>query len=464
MYSQLTRFVLPLVLAMVAYEFGKQFLNGGMARMPDAVETLASYGLAWGIVTVLSSSLSQTRQLGLVLANGESALGTVRRFVLVFSAALSAFLAVLAVTPAGVWLIRDLHAVDSGMTEVVLRAMFWLVPVPILDGLLRLYSGLLIRIRRTDIVSYASIAGIVGSIVSVFALLPVDAVRSEPILLPILATYAGVVGELLFTFIGYRRNRAVFLAETEDADGASSRRSLTLSYVFRFFWPLALIMMVQGGSRPLVNLFVSRGTDGTEALATLTIVYTLAHLPYGWLNEIRNLPAAFRHKADSLVFIRRFAAACGLISFSSMVLLFWTPIRGFLLETLISVPPELAAACATPLMIFSFFPLTVMIRAYLHGIGLIQHRTKALAPSGPARVIAILITLLVVPDGLVSGATLGVGALLCGFTLETIMVWYGITYGTPGSGPPGTGRSKPGTEGGTSASLTAIDPARPSKA
>ena len=82
MYFQLTRFILPLVLAMVAYELGKQFLNGGMARMPSAVETLASYGLAWGIAMVLSSAQSQTRQLGLVLADSRQALRKVRQFVL----------------------------------------------------------------------------------------------------------------------------------------------------------------------------------------------------------------------------------------------------------------------------------------------------------------------------------------------------------------------------------------------
>ncbi|MBT5876839.1 MAG: hypothetical protein HOH43_25685 [Candidatus Latescibacteria bacterium] len=427
MYPQLIRFILPLVLAMVAYELGKQFLNGGMARMPDAVETLASYGLAWGLVTVLSSSLSQTRQLGMVLANGRKALATVRRFVLMFSAALSGILAVIAVSPVGVWIIQDLHALDGDLTVTILDAMFWLIPVPIMEGMLRLYSGLLIRIRRTDIVSYASMAGIAASILSVFLLLPLDFIRQQPILLPIIVTYAGLTAELCFTLAGYVRNRTLFLAETSNE--ATPDAELTFGYVFKFFWPLALIMMVQGGSRPLVNLFVSRGSDGTEALATLTVVYTLAHLPYGWLNEIRNLPSAFQNRPDSLRFIRRFAAACGLLSFSSMAVLFWTPIRGFLLETLISVPADLAEACTVPLILFSFFPLTVMVRAYLHGIGLIQHRTRALAPSGPARVLAILFMLVVLPEGDMSGATRGVAALLFGFVLETIVVWRAILHG-----------------------------------
>ena len=45
-YAQLTRFILPLVLTALVQELSGQFLNGGMARMPRATETLAAFGLA----------------------------------------------------------------------------------------------------------------------------------------------------------------------------------------------------------------------------------------------------------------------------------------------------------------------------------------------------------------------------------------------------------------------------------
>ena len=45
-YAQLTRFMLPLVVTALVQELSGQFLNGGMARMPGAVETLAAFGLA----------------------------------------------------------------------------------------------------------------------------------------------------------------------------------------------------------------------------------------------------------------------------------------------------------------------------------------------------------------------------------------------------------------------------------
>jgi hypothetical protein len=418
LYGQFIRFLMPLVLTLVVQEIGGQVLNGGMARTPQATEVLASFGLAWGLVSFLVSPLSPVRQLGLVLVDGRQALKTVQCFVLVTGLLLAAILALLALTPLGRWVVEDLHSIGQPLSNMALQIIFWLIPVPLLQGLSMFYLGLLIRIRRTDLASYAVMAGIGANIVAVFGLLPAGFVQHKPIWLPILVTYAGVWAELAVAFWAYRRHADSFAHE--------STGKLSLSYVFQFFWPLALIMGIQGLSRPLINLFVSRGPDGAEALAVLTVVYTLAHLPYGWLNEIRNLAPAFQEEQGSLRQIRRFAIACGLFSFGSMVMLFWTPVRDYILATLIGIEANLVTRAAMPLVVFSFFPLAVMVRAYLHGVGLVEHRTKAMAPSAPARIMAILLALTLLPLLGVHGATRGVAALLSGFAFETLVVWWGI--------------------------------------
>jgi hypothetical protein len=200
---------------------------------------------------------------------------------------------------------------------------------------------------------------------------------------------------------------------------------LSYSYIVRFFWPLALVMAIQGMSRPLVNLFVSHQQDGALALATLAVVYPLAHLPYGWVNELRSLPSAFS-KEGIMPQIRRFATGCGLLSFFSMALLFGTPMRDCILLDLIAIDGDLARLCAVPLMVFSFFPIAVALRSYFNGVALTQHRTRALAPSAPARIATIFLALLLFSHWQWAGATMGETALLGGFVAETICVWLGV--------------------------------------
>ncbi len=167
---------------------------------------------------------------------------------------------------------------------------------------------------------------------------------------------------------------------------------------------------------------------GTDALAVLTVVYALGHLPYSWLNETRNLAPAFKKAESGLKAIRRFLAGCCLVSFSTAALLFWTPIRGHILQDLIGVDVVFAGQCAWPLLIFSMFPLPVTIRAYFHGLGLLHHRTRALAPSSLARIGAILLALWSFPQLGVHGATRGAASLLCGFSAEAAAVWLGVRF------------------------------------
>jgi hypothetical protein len=411
---------------MVVLELSAQVTNGGMARMQQATQTLAAFGLAWGLVSLMASFLSQVKQLGLVLVSSQAALRTAQRFVLMACLLMAGVLVLLALGPVGDWVVYDLHGVDRALGATAREALLWLVPVPVLRGLSLFYTGLLLRMRRTGLASAAALAGTGASILAVFALLPAGFVQQKPIWLPVLVTHAGLVAELGVVLWGYGRYRAP-LPEAE-------KEPLSYSYVYHFYWPLALIMGIQGFSRPLINLFVSREPEGPIALAILTVVYALAHVIYGWVNEIRNLAPAFRDQEESLARIRPFAAACGLLSFVVMVVLFWTPLRDLLLQTLIGLEPELAARAATPLKVFCFFPLVVMVRAYYHGLGLLAHRTKAMAPSAPARVTAILVALVVLPLFGVQGATRGVTALLCGFVCETVVVRLALTRNRGASG------------------------------
>ena len=386
----------------------------------------------------------------MVLVRDRATFHTVFRCVAGFGGVHFLILVCLAFTPVGLWVIDELHAVDPVLGGTVRRALGLLLPIPLIVGIKRFLSGLLLRIRRTDLVSYAMMAGISMSVVSVFLFLPTPTVQADPILLPVAATYFGVLTELVVIIYGYRRfvrrtlrtggsddrvraagqdsagkDAAGQNAAGQDTSGEPvSRRQypLTTGYVLRFYWPLAVTIGIQALSRPIINLFVARGADGTESLAVLTIVYALAHLPYGWLNELKNLPPAFQRQDPEGRIIRRFTAICGLISFGTMVLMFWTPVRFFLLETLIGVDHDFAVRCTVPLIIFSFFPLAVTIRSYLHGIALRDHRTGAIAPSGPARAGAIVIVVNVLALFDLHGAIRGVAALYSGFVTETIVV------------------------------------------
>ena len=415
-YRRLVLFLAPLAVIPFASEVGAQFLNGGMARVPNTVETLAAYGLAFGLISFLATPLHQCGQLGLVLTNDRHSHRKNQLFLLVLWAVVASALLIIAATPVGLWIVEDIHDLRPSLSREVRFAILCLIPLGALDTYLRYFVGLLFRHRQTTSVSGASLAKIGTSIIAVILLLPLDAIQNRPILLPVLVAYSGYAVEAIVVLWAYLRHVHPHLEER-------SGTPYSLRQAVRFYWPLVVVNMAWSASRPTMNLFIARGPAAEIALAAIVIAESLANMTCGWINEMRFLTPAFREIPDSLQSIRRFFGWCGLAAFGLMAVLFWTAVRDFILTTLIAVEPAVAAACRIPLFAYSFMPLTLMVRSYVYGQALVQQRTTALLPSALTRVLVNLSALVVLPIWSIYGAAMGATAVLISLTAETAVAW-----------------------------------------
>ncbi|MEM7126359.1 MAG: hypothetical protein AAF702_08545 [Chloroflexota bacterium] len=447
-YNRLFSFLLPLAITLVVVEIGIQVLNAGMARVENATETLAAYGVAWGLLLLFTSPLMHVKALSLVMANGPYARKKIERFVLGFSLLLTLGVAALTLTPISPWVIEGVHAISPELGETVRFALLCLVPAPLLTGMAKYYTGQLLRAKQTVLISLSSVASISAGIVLVFLLLPTPWIQARPIWLPILATYVNLAVDLLILFWGNSRlahsqdgirTKPYLLTEQTNLPiSESSRRGLepenpspekevpTYGAIIQFIWPLSMNIAFQEFSRPLINIFLARGENGVEALAVITIAYALGQFPYRWLNDIRNLATAFQDEPDRLYHIRRFTIGCGIVSLFMMLGLFWTPLVEVILQRLMGLSVDFASLVRTPLMIFALFSPIVTLRAYSQGIVLLEKRTHIVAYCAPTRLIAVWLTLVVLPFAGVKGATLGVSALAAGFFIEALTIWWGV--------------------------------------
>ena len=418
MYLRFTRFLLPLVLTILIFEFGAQTINAGMARMPDAIRVLAAFGLAWGLVTTLSSPLAQIRYAGLVLVEDKRDFWRGLHYVGLLALLMMAVQWLLGGTSVSRQLLEGLHSIDPETGDRVRLMMLWLLPMPLLRGTTQLATGVLTRGKHTGQISVATALSVAAGFATVVALLQVEAIRAHPIWLPVLVLYATILTEsVTILFYLWRFFGSGLPAKLE-------RPPITYAEFFRFTWPIALMNFMQESSRPLINLFVVRGAHGAEALAALTVAYTLGQWTSRWLNELRALVPPFYSELRSYRPFLRYAYWCGLVATAICLLLFWTPLRTILLEQVIGLTPALAELSRVPLQIYTFFPFVVIHRAHFHSIAFMERHTFPMAVGAPMRTGAILVALLILPLFGVQGAVLGVASLLAGFTSETVTVWW----------------------------------------
>ena len=152
-------FILPLALSNIFNDVGEQFLNSGLARVPNPTVTLAAWGLGWNLVKIMSLALQPCKQLAMALVVDEppavrsaasshssggkkrarccacSSFWRVLLFVAVFSSVMSSLLFLLGVTDAGLRLIRDLHTITDDLARVTQLVILYASPLPIVDAM-----------------------------------------------------------------------------------------------------------------------------------------------------------------------------------------------------------------------------------------------------------------------------------------------------------------------------------------
>uniref|UniRef100_H3A7K3 ANKH inorganic pyrophosphate transport regulator n=1 Tax=Latimeria chalumnae TaxID=7897 RepID=H3A7K3_LATCH len=241
----------------------KQALNRGITTVrEDAIEMLASYGLAYSLMKFFTGPMSDFKNVGLVFVNSKR---DRRKAVLcmVVAGTIAAVLhTLIAYTELGYYIINKLHHVDDSVGNKTRKAFLYLAVFPLLDAMAWTHAGILLKHKFSFMVGCASISDVVAQVVFVAILLHSHLECLEPLLIPILALYMGALVRCTILCLGYYKNIHDIIP---DHSGPELGGDATVRKMLSFWWPLAVILATQRISRPVVNLFVSRDLRGGSA-------------------------------------------------------------------------------------------------------------------------------------------------------------------------------------------------------
>ncbi len=159
-YAQILTFFLPLAAMMIMNTSLQPFIQGLVARSPvSPTESLASYGVAWGLFLIISGPLNMLHQCALVFARKPRGRDweTVRRFSLAAGFVVSSILAIVALTPLGYWIMRTLIGVSPEIASLSRWVLLSFTLYPALRAWQELYWGLLLGARKTSIISFGKV-------------------------------------------------------------------------------------------------------------------------------------------------------------------------------------------------------------------------------------------------------------------------------------------------------------------
>ncbi len=363
-------FFFPLLLNVQLMSVSHSIINAALARQHDYITALAAFSLAMVVHLFFASPSYQNHTITITMVRGRRSLRGVILFILLVATWVSIMLWLIALTPLGDWLLGTIIGVDRQLIPQTKAVVSFFALLPFITGFRGLFQGLVIRARRTGLVSLAT--GVRIAALSVYLPLGMHFFNGPSV--GGFALVACVATEtVLMAFFAWRVHLP--LDSEEDKEGEKGARE-----IIRFAFPLAYSSGLQQAIPLLISAIIGRLPDGALALAGFGVIRGFLFLLAG---PMRNLQQAYltlvRDAAEYRVlvsFFQRTAAVMGL-----MMVLTAYPLNELVLGRIMGIGEELRHSIALPMAACTIFPLLYGAANLLRGFFAGAHRTPLLGRS-----------------------------------------------------------------------------------
>ena len=337
------------------------------------------------------------------------------RRMLVFSAQVMASIdwvwIVLGATPAGDWFYGSLFGLSQKVTEGARQCTLILVLMLPRVAVRSLMYPLMMRARRTLLVTYGTII----RLVALGAALCLMSGNVEGPKIGALAIIACIVVETLFSIVAAR---SIY-------GRLSIQQGPPVSYkeLWIFAWPIMVMHTAEHGVNFLVSLFLGRLPRPELALAVFSVADSILRV---LLSPLRNLTITVQSLSNSALdfpVLGRFCAQIALAFAALMTLFFIPPINHFALTKAMGLTDALADYAGLALTIGILLALSIGAAAAARGFLIASRQTKILAISSALRLVAVVTvgSIALLYDAS-NGAAVGLWALTAAFATEGVVL------------------------------------------
>ena len=410
--KEIAFFFFPLVLNVQLMSISHTVINGALARLDDYVTALAGMSVALVVHLFIASPSYQNHTITIAMVRGRKSLVGVLIFIGLVAVYVAVMLSLIAFTPLGNLILIKLLGTPAEVAVEAKKALYILAILPFFTGIRGFCQGLIIRARKTSLVSFAT--GV--RVVALFGFLSIGYKWFYGAQLGAFALVSCVVTEtLVICWLAWKVHPPLDGGETEKTTGE----------ILRYSFPLAYSSCLQQTIPLLISSIIGRLHDGAMALAAFGVIRGFLFLLAG---PMRNLQQAYltlvKTVADNRTLLR-FSVAIS-IGLGLLVLLTAWPLNQFILGDLLGIKTELRHYLQLPLAACTIFPLfyglTNLLRGWFAGASQTgQLGRSTLLKSGFLLLIWWPLVLWQPP---VSGITIAIGLLLAAEILESSYLYY----------------------------------------
>lgn len=381
--TEISLFFLPLLLNIQLMSVSHSIINAALARVDDYVIALASFSVAMVVHLLFASPSYQNHTITIAIVRGRRSLRGMTVCVLLIASYVSIMLNLIAYTFVGDILLQTILGVSEPVAQGAQRVLMLLGLLPFFTGFRGLFQGLVIKARRTNLVSIATA-------VRIIALLGWLYIGQQWFNGPELGAFALlmciVIETSLMGFFAWRVH--ILPSGDQDNDEKTTRQ------ILRFALPVAFSSGLQQTIPVVINAIISRLPDANLALASFGVIRALLFMLAG---PMRNMQQVYLTLIETVEDYRVLLRFFWWTSFGMAILTLAIALPGnqFVFERIFGLADELRHYIILPLCLCAIYPLfygaTNLLRAYFTA----NHHTVVLGQATLVKFSYLLICWLV---------------------------------------------------------------------
>lgn len=405
-------FFFPLVLNVQLMSISHTVINGALARLDDYITALAGMSVALVVHLFIASPSYQNHTITIAMVRGRKSMIGVLIFIGLVALYVAVMLSLIAFTPLGDLILIKLLGTPAEVAVEAKKALYILAFLPFFTGIRGFCQGLIIRARKTSLVSFAT--GV--RVAALFVFLLVGHKWFYGAQFGAFALVSCVVTEtLVISLLAWKTGLPQNRGETEK----------TTVEILRYSFPLAYSSCLQQTIPLLISSIIGRLHDGALALAAFGVIRGFLFLLAGPMRNLQQAYLTLVKTVEDNRILLRFSFIISL-SLGFLVLLTAGPLNQFFLGQLLGVETDLRHYLQLPLAACSIFPffygLTNLLRGWFAGADQTgQLGRSTLLKSG---FLLILWWPLVAWQPPISGIAIAIGLLLAAEMLESFYLYY----------------------------------------
>lgn len=417
-------FFVPLILTTELHQLSHSLVHAFLARMGDATTTLAAFSIAFAFNTTFSGIMSVSTQAGMSYISDKVSFWRITRFYFLIALVPFFLIEIIALSALGDWMFGKLMGASPEVTRLAKAASavmgVWVLP----NQVRNLATALCMMHRRTVLISHATMVRLV----------------SQALMLLVLPFWLEGAVAGAASLVGCMTVEAVYMywvsRQFYAALPASGGEQATYRQMWRFSWPLMVTQITENGVSFVINFFLGRLANPDLALAAFGVVNGLKSLVASPLRNLAQTAQALVHSRADMQVILRFAHRLTLAYAVLVACLFYTPMRGVILNGVMGLPTPLSDYAAPGVYLILMVVIVWGYSSLFRGLLSAMRKTQVIAGSALIRllvVIAVGSVTLVSPH--VNGAAVGVAAIGCAFLAEVLILGWRLVRYSRTAGP-----------------------------